>query len=64
MIRNLHQISLRRNNSRRIPLAEHAACAAEKKNVCRILVRDIGKGDHLKDQSVDGRMLLIWIFSI
>jgi len=49
--------------SRRIPLGEHAACAAEKKNVYRVLTRCSEKGDHLEDQSADGRMLLIRILS-
>jgi len=44
-------------------LAEHAACAVEKKNVYRVLVRGIEKGDHLEDQYVDGSMLLMWILS-
>jgi hypothetical protein len=49
MIRNLHQISL--GEKSRIPLAEHAACAVEKKNIYRGLVRGIEK-DHLEDQYV------------
>jgi len=44
-------------------LAEHAACAVEKKNVYRVLARVIEKGNHLEDQCVDGRMLLICILS-
>ena len=44
-------------------MAEHVACAAEKKNVCRVLARGIQKGDHLEDECVDGRMSLIGILS-
>jgi hypothetical protein len=54
---------IKEKKSRRIPLAEHTACAAEKKNVYSVWARGIEKGDHLEDQCVDGRMLLIWISS-
>ena len=54
---------IKEKKSRRIPLAEHTACAAEKKNLYRVLARGIEKVDHLEDPCVDGRILLIWISS-
>jgi hypothetical protein len=50
---------IKEKKSKRIPLAEHAACSADKKNIYRVLARVIEKGDHLEDQCIDGRMLLI-----
>jgi hypothetical protein len=47
---------IRQIKSRRMRWAGHVARMGDGRSLCRVLVREPMKEDHLKDQGVDGRM--------
>jgi hypothetical protein len=57
----LHVIPVKK--SRIMRWAGHVARTGEKRDVCRVFgVGNLWDGDHLEDPSVDGRIILRWIF--
>jgi hypothetical protein len=51
---------IRQIKSRRMRWAGHVVCMGEGRSLCRVLVRQPMKEDHLKDQGVEGRMGSKW----
>ena len=47
---------------RRMKLAGNVASMGERRGVSRVLVGKPEEGDRLEDPSIDGRIVLIWIF--
>jgi hypothetical protein len=48
--------------SRRLRWTGYVACMGERRCAYRALVGHLREGDHLDDPSVDGRIILKWIF--
>ena len=59
--RRLHSI-VRIIKSRRIRWAGHVACMGERRGVYRVLVGKPEGKNHLGDPSIDGRIILRWIW--
>jgi len=48
--------------SRRMRWAGHLACMGERRGIYRVLVGNLRERDNLRDPSLDGRLILRWIF--
>ena len=47
---------------RRIRLVGYVACMGEREGAYMVLVEEPEEGDYLEDRSVDGRIILKWVF--
>jgi hypothetical protein len=48
--------------SRRVTWAGHVASVEERKGACRFWWENLREGDHLEDASIDGKIIVRWIF--
>jgi hypothetical protein len=49
--------------SRRMRWAGHVACMGDRRGAYRVWWGDLKETDHLKDLSIDGRIILKWILN-